>query len=164
MKIALTTMLLLAGAAGAATVKPDSFLCEGEYEVSLPAREGWTQDGGALLMKVAQGSVISSRAEVNTAQALGTLAQREEQIQAARFRNSGGGYAARANAALADEQAGTSKVAKFERMVATCAASGPSPISAQVLERKAISGTAKVRLTFNGVPADLWIRSKDLSE
>jgi len=162
--IAIAAPLLASQVASAATVKPDSFLCEGEFEVSLPAREGWTQDGGELLMKVAQNSVVFAQGQMKMAQAMGDLAQRDEQIQSARFRNSGGAYAARAGAAQADQQAGSEKLAKFQRMVSTCAASGAQPLPAEVLERKAISGLSKVRTTFNGAPADLWIRNKDLLE
>lgn len=160
--MAIAMAALLAPHVYASTIKPDAFLCEGEFEASLPAREGWTQDGGELLMKVAQNSVVFAQGQAKVAKTMGDLAQKEEQIQSARFRNSGGAYAARGSAAQADQQEALQKVTKFQKMVATCAASGPQPLPAEIIERKAISGVSKVRTVFSGSPAELWVRNKDL--
>lgn len=153
------------GLAAAAAVAPDALLCESPEPFATIAAEKWTSVGGTAQLKTAEMSAQATKLYAKSASINRDLATREESIRAdASRRIAAGSTAARAGAADSDAKAAESQASVYERIASTCAASGVDPLQAEVLERKPITGTAKVQVRFRGAPAQLWVRSSDLRD
>lgn len=151
--------------ASAAVVNPDSLLCESPEPFATIAAEKWTSVGGTAQLKTAEMSAQATKLYAKSASINRDLATREESIRAdASRRIATGSTAARGGAADSDAKAAESQASVYERIASTCAASGAEPLQAEVLERKPITGTAKVQVPFRGAPAQLWVRTSDLRD
>lgn len=147
----------------AETMQPDALLCETPEPFQVIASEGWTSKGAEAQLKTARASIEFSRVSGQAASIQRRLATQEEAIRAdSSLRLASGSTAARATASTADANAAMAQGSIYEKIVATCASSGGSALPVEVVERKPISGAARIRLTFRGAPAELWVRTPDL--
>ncbi len=129
-------ILLLAFNAQAATVA-DSLVCESVSDLEFVNRQNELKgQPGSVVMTRAKASVEFYRLHAETARMIYIPKTRSDQVE-------------------------KSEQDAYKSLVAGCAAfSGP----VTVLERKAISGLAKVRVTYEGRPAELWTFSAGLTE
>lgn len=163
--LVISVLSMCSGMAAAASVAPDSLLCESPEPFATIASEKWTSVGGTAQLKTAEMSAQATKLYAKSASINRDLATREESIRAdASRRIVTGSTAARAGAADSDARAAESQASVYERIASTCAASGAEPLQAEVLERKPITGTAKVQVPFRGAPAQLWVRTSDLRD
>lgn len=140
------------------TILPDSLLCESENTLATIATEPWAGKGGNESLRQAGLAAEFYRLGASMAGVKRDLATREESIRADSGRGlAAGSTSARASAATADGVAATNKSDAYALITRTCAGSGVEPLPVIVLERKSISGTARVRVAFRGTPADLWV-------
>ena len=134
-------LALSTGCACATTLAPDSLVCESDAELQFVKQTPWLAGlGGAKTIEQAK---ISAK-----------LPELKRQYAAI----------AQTRAAKADAEAAEAQSQPMQRLAATCASSGTTPLTAQVLEVKAISGVTKVRVDFRGASVPLWTASSSLSE
>jgi hypothetical protein len=138
MRYGIFLALLIAGSgAEAATLAPDSLVCESVTDLEFVARQDNLRGQPAsVILKRSAATVEFYRLDAQTARMMYVPKAQSEQVQ------------------RADADA-------YKSIVAGCAtASGP----AAVLERKPISGLSKVKITYRGQPAELWTESARISE
>lgn len=145
--------------AQAATLAPDSLVCESPDHLEFIASERIPGPGGQKLMTQIEASAKGYRLMAQQSDVYKSLAVREEQIRDYKLR---GSSAAQAAAADSDAKSATDKAVLFEKAGKSCAAAGPAQID--VIERKPISGLAKVRMEFNGSKAELWTTAGNVKD
>lgn len=152
-------LLLMIPGAQAATLAPDSLVCESDSDLSFIASEKLPGPGGAKLMTQINASAQGYRLAMQSAGVMRDLAVREESIRAGKLR---GSNTAQATTADSDVKSNAEKAAMFEKAGKSCAAMGPATVD--VVERKPISGLAKVRADFNGTKADVWTHAASVKD
>lgn len=149
----------------AATIQPDALLCESPEPFATIASEKWTTVGGTAQLKTAELSAQATKLYSKSASITRDLATREESIRADSSRRlAAGSTGARAGAADSDAKTADAQAGVYERIASSCAASGGDSLPAEVIERKPITGTAKVQVSFRGLSAQLWVRAADLRD
>lgn len=164
MKNVLTCALLVAATqCGAATLAANSFICEGDAELLLPVKDQWADLSGSGAMKSIESSIAFSKLMITSQQAFSDLAVQEERLRA-QSRYLRGSTGSQQAATQGEQQSHAAKLSTYERMKATCAATGASALPAEVTERRGISGLVRVKIMFNGAPADVWTYSRSVTD
>lgn len=128
--------LLLVGHAGAATLAADSLLCESPAELEFVRAQDWLRGkpAGEMIEKAGL-SVKAAEMHEN----LGRQMSLRKTTDAERSQTDG-----------------------LRRVASSCAPSQAG--SAEVLERRSISGLARIRTAYQGRPAELWTYASALTE
>ena len=139
MRSGLLLMAILATSAEAGTLAADSIVCEGTSSLEFVNR----QNG----MKGQPGSEIMRKAQLGV-----EFYQHDDKIR--------GMMHVPRTRPVEDDRADR---AAYEAMVAGCTSiAEPQPVT--VLERKSISGFAKVKMTYQGHPAEFWTYSAAVTD
>lgn len=128
--------------AGAATLAADALACEDIAALQFALEQKIASGGGAETLRQARLHAQFYEASAKAEGIKGNLAAYE-------------GRGARVGAA--DQAAGTAagKAAAFGRIVSQCAALPAQAVT--VVERRPISGVARVNAAVNGTPAAVWV-------
>lgn len=135
-RLLIALMPVLVAAPGvAATIAADSLVCEAEGEVQFVARQQYITDKSGTKAVASAKSYVEFYALKSQAAPMLNRTRTAAELEAERAQGSAEAY---------------------KRVVATCASSGAASLNAEVLERRPISGLARVRFKFNGQDATLW--------
>lgn len=153
---------LFTAACSAAQLKADSLLCEGEDSLLEPVKRAWKDLSGSGALKTASASIELSKSMARSQQILGELAVTEEGIRRDARRMHGSNVAQQSDA-VSERQKNEQDLAVYQKIKMTCAASGEAPTDVVIIERKPISGLAKVRLTISRSPAEVWTYARNVT-
>ncbi|MDX4957882.1 hypothetical protein [Delftia acidovorans] len=153
---------LFTGVCSAAQLKADSLLCEGEDSLLEPVKRAWRDLSGSGALKTASASIEFSKSMARSQQILGDLAVTEEGIRRDARRMHGSNLVQQSDAA-SERQKNEQDLAVYQKIQMTCAASVEAPTDVVIIERKPISGLAKVRLTISGSPAEVWTYARNVT-
>jgi hypothetical protein len=156
------TSLASAGSAHAATLSADALLCESVDSIAFVKRTPNLADRPAAnVIALAKLQLQFIAMQKETALMFRSNATHEAAIARER-------YARPADRTAQEFQAyadrASAEVEPYSAVAQTCAASGNSVLQVAIVEKRAISGVAKVKLTFNGQPAVLWTMTASVAE
>lgn len=152
MKPLALVVALLPMTCAAGTLAPNSLLCESAESIAFAKRaDRLVGKNGADAIKAAKLKLQSDEIVKKSAAIMRNQASQEAAIAGNRYARNADKSAQNAEASMDRASADS---AAYATIVQTCASSGPAALPAIVLERKPISGIAKVKAAIAGVDTE----------
>jgi hypothetical protein len=163
-RIILTVTLVVAAAtANAATLTPDSLLCERPDEIAFIAQSHAAEFTATKAIGSASRMAEFYALDIKRAAEMRDHAAKEKALRANAGRFGTGSTTARETAtADLDQEEAVKEEAAWRRVAETCASSGQKPLPVSIAESRPISGLSKLTLQFRGTDSSLWTATRSL--
>lgn len=133
----------------------DALVCETEEPLALLAEEKITLDSGSAIMKRVEQLAQLSDLAAQFNQVLGGLAAKEQAIHQDSRSPNRGATSSRITTARAEERKSMDSGRRYTEFTRRCT-STTAPQQAEVIERRPISGTVRIRTQYRGKDQEFW--------
>lgn len=134
---------LLSAPCMAATLAPDSLICESPSSIAFVSQDKYIAGAKGSYVIASAGRSVQLAGIMRQAASL--VGQQEERRR------------------LADLERDRPALEQFQTILKTCASSGAEPVSVQVIEFTPISGIAKIMVMLNGHAATVYVNAAMVS-